>query len=202
MANSKRRCLNCKGYFAQDIMISTPVGWFDSHKCLVGYAQAVKTKSLAKRNREQKERLKSYSAKLQVLQKDFNWMRRAQELLWFAELGLEPYCISCLKPLGNDQWCCGHLKTTKARSDLRFDPVNTYLQHNVRCNRALSGDIENYKLGLAHRFGDEESKRILDYVEQQKPIVKMSDDEIKAAGKHYRAEARRAEKRLAEINLS
>jgi hypothetical protein len=110
-------------------------------------------------------------------QKAFNKLRVAQELKWFEDRGLEPTCISCGKPKGNDQWCCGHFKSRGAQSGLRYDPKNTYLQHNQRCNMRLSADIEGtkttrgYKKGLIERFGEVEGQAIIDYCEVNvKPV--------------------------------
>lgn len=98
-------------------------------------------------------------------QTKFNRMRVLEELLYFKERGEEPICISCGKGKGNDVWCCGHFKTRKARPDLRYDKKNTFLQHNFRCNSQLSGDIDGYKKGLVHRFGEKEGKAIIEYCE-------------------------------------
>jgi len=75
----------------------------------------------------------------------FNKLRRLQEFKWFSDAGLEPVCISCQKPLGGDQWCNGHFKSVGANGRLRYDFKNSYLQHNNRCNRELSGDSDNLK---------------------------------------------------------
>lgn len=119
-----------------------------------------------------------------LTQKAFNKMRVLEEKLWFKERGLEPECISCGRPIGGDQWCCGHFKTRGAQSGLRYDPKNTYLQHNHRCNMNLSGDIEGtkttrgYKQGLKDRFGEEEGQAIIDYCESNTAPVKWSWEEL------------------------
>ncbi len=123
-------------------------------------------------------------------QKAFNRMRVLEEFLWFAERGLEPECISCGKTLGNDQWCCGHMKTRGAQSGLRYDKRNTFLQHNRKCNMGLSGDIEGtastrgYKRGLIDRFGEEEGQLIIDYCERNVAPIKWEWQELEA----FRAE--------------
>lgn len=108
----------------------------------------------------------------------FNKMRRLQELKWFADRDLEPTCISCYKPLGNDQWCNGHFKTVGSNGRLRYEPLNSYLQHNRSCNMALSGDINGYKKGIILRFGEKEGGCIIDHCESSNSPKKYTWQEI------------------------
>lgn len=200
MANKKRRCLYCKEYTEAESGIKAPVGFFCSSEHLHQYALEKGRKRYQKAQnkeiKERKQKLKSYAEKMRELQDVFNKLRRVEEFLWFQERGVEPYCISCQKPLGNDQWCNGHFKTTKARPDLRFDKMNSYLQHNVRCNRALSGDIEGYKRGLKIRFGKDAAREIIEYCDTVKPTDKLSDDQIEQLKKDWRQQIREIEKNL------
>jgi len=99
----------------------------------------------------------------------YNRMRVLEELKWFADEGIEPYCISCLKT--QMDWCCGHFKTVGSQGRLRYDRNNTFLQCNYACNMNLSGNIEGnktsigYKAGILHRFGDVNGQFIIDYCE-------------------------------------
>jgi len=107
----------------------------------------------------------------------FNKLRRLQEFKWFNDRGLEPVCNSCQKPLGNDQWCNGHLVSVGSNGRLRYDFKNSYLQHNHRCNQNLSGDAVNFKKGLIARFGEDEGQAIIDYCEtNNKPIKRTWQD--------------------------
>jgi hypothetical protein len=121
----------------------------------------------------------------------FNKMRKAEEFLWFMNHGLEPTCISCGKEKGNDVWACGHFKTQGGNSRLRYDRVNTYIQHNARCNSELSGDIEGtktthgYKVGLKTRFGDEEGQRIIDYCDANTHPIKRTCEELQQMRKEF-----------------
>lgn len=164
-------------------------------------AQAEKSKAKKKKEfnaetRRMKNAVKKDSEWRNEVQDLFNKMRRLEELIWFKERGIEPYCISCQSPLGNDQWACGHFKTRKARSDLAFDRMNTFLQHNVRCNKHLSGDIEGYKEGLAIRFGVDEAKRIVEYCEVRQETPKRTAEDWQAMKKQFSAEIRRLQKLL------
>jgi hypothetical protein len=121
----------------------------------------------------------------------FNLMRKAEEILWFQDNNLEITCISCGKPKGRDIWACGHYKTQGGNSRLRYDRVNTYIQHNARCNSELSGDIEGtktthgYKVGLKRRFGDEEGQKIIDYCDANTHPIKRTCEELQQMRKEF-----------------
>jgi hypothetical protein len=74
--------------------------------------------------------------------------------------------------------------------------MNTFLQHNVRCNKHLSGDIEGYKRGLAIRFGDDEANRIIEYCEVRQETPKRTAEDWQAMKKQFSAEIRRLQKLL------
>lgn len=104
----------------------------------------------------------------------FNKLRRLQEFKWFSDRSLEPVCISCGKPLGNDQWCNGHFKSVGANGRLRYDFKNSYLQHNHHCNKHKSGDVSNYDKGLINRFGEEKGREIISYCEENNSPIKRT----------------------------
>lgn len=216
MANKRRKCKQCGEYNIAEDGIITPTGFFCKMDHAVKYARAVselqrerrKQKAKAEQRKAEKvTRSASRDAKRRDLkwqhkltQKAFNKMRVLEELLWFKERGLEPECISCGRPLGGDQWCCGHFKTRGAQSGLRYDPKNTYLQHNHRCNMNLSGDIEGtkttrgYKQGLKDRFGEDEGQKIIDYCESNTASVKWSWDELEKMRSFFKKRIRELEK--------
>jgi len=146
--------------------------------------------------RKLKQKIKTYAQKMSDIQPIFNELRRLEEFKWFKERGIEPYCISCQKPLGNDVWACGHFKTRKAKPELRFDRNNTFLQHNVKCNMHDSGDIEGYKKGLINRFGEVEGKAIISYCESHHDMHKYTDDEIAELKANWRKQIRKLKREL------
>ena len=115
----------------------------------------------------------------------FNKLRRLQEFKWFSDRGLEPVCTSCGKPLGNDQWCNGHVTSVGSNGRLRYDFMNSYLQHNNRCNKNLSGDVDNFKKGLIIRFGEEEGIAIVDYCETNNSPIKRTWQDIEQMRKEF-----------------
>jgi len=212
--NSKLTCLCCKEFYPKDHnWIKTPKGRFASYDHLQAYvknqntlklfrANAKKLKDKKKANAafDKKVRDNDLSHQKKLTQKAFNKLRVLQEVDWFDRQGTEPFCISCGMPRGNDQWCNGHYKTVGGFPELRFDPVNSFLQHNQRCNMRLSGDIEGskttmgYKKGLIQRFGQEEGQAILDYCEKHHEPKRYTCDQLIAMRKQMNVDIREFER--------
>ncbi len=205
MPNAKRRCLYCKEYKARESGRITPIGFF----CNIDHAawharnkQNAANERIVKRAnakaKEKKRKFKKNDVNYQhdLTQPVFNKMRRLEELEWFKIRNLEPTCMSCGKMIGNDIWSCGHMKSVGAHSELRYDRKNSFLQHNMRCNRYLSGDIEGtkttsgYKRGLILRFGAIEGQAIIDYCERYHPPIKYTGEQLIARRKQYNARIR------------
>lgn len=193
LSGRKKKCPECKEWFKPERPFQATCS---NIQCAIAHGRKAQEKKKAKKLEKAKQDIKTASEWKQEVQPMFNKMRRLEELLWFKERGIEPYCISCQKPLGNDQWCCGHYKTRKARPDLAFDRLNTFLQHNHRCNQQLSGDIEGYKIGLEKRFGVFEANAILDYCEVERPAPKRTPEDWQSMKKEFRKRIRELEKKL------
>lgn len=206
-----RKCVVCKTEFIPRRIGLKITKVCLNAACVLDYAQGIKVKELKRQEREQarinaKQKREFYDndvpKQLELCKKVFNRMRVLQELKWFADRGLEPTCISCGKPKGGDIWACGHFKTVGSQGSLRFDPKNTYLQHNKRCNMDLSGDIygtnttHGYLQGLRNRFGIDEGNAIIEYCEKNTKSVKWIASELKSKRAEWAAEIRKLEKEL------
>jgi len=198
----KRRCLHCKEYSLMDEMLRCNAGWFCGIEHMQEYGSKKSAKIKVKQEKESDNkrkkafRLSDTDYQHKLTKPVFNKMRRLEELKWFADRGLEPTCISCQKPLGGDQWCCGHNKTSGGNSRLRYDRKNTYLQHNHNCNKHKSGDIEGYKKGLILRFGEDEGNSIIAYCEENRHAKKWTGEELESMRKEFNAEIKLMEKEL------
>ncbi len=208
-----RLCTGCKKRFPADDLINLPAGYFHTIQCAMDYAwekNEVKTKkALAAWNKKEKaENKQSRDMKRRKLswqhnltQPRFNKLRVLEELLWFEERGLEPTCISCGREKGKDHWCCGHFKTVGAQSILRYDPMNSYLQHNFHCNMHLSGDIygtkktHGYISGLKLRFGEKEGQEIIDYCETHTQSPKWHWQQLEEMRADFNKQIRQLEER-------
>ena len=193
------KCKHCKKPASAKFWLN----YFCDTECAYNHARAIQAKKASKESSERRKRdrmrlaqLKRPSEHASEAQELFNKMRRLECLLWFKERGLEPVCISCQKPLGDDQWACGHYKTRGARKDLAFERLNTHLQHNFHCNKNKSGDVEGQKVGYVMIYGAEEAERILADLEVRREIPKRTPDEWQAMKKEFSAEIRRLSKIL------
>ena len=163
------------------------------------------------RNKTKKETAKKIISKRELNRTKINWqheqcrpvfnkLRRLQEFKWFKDRSLDPTCISCGKGLGNDEWACGHYKTDKGL--LRYDPINTYLQHNKRCNKELSADIygtkttHGYIKGILIRFGEEHGQAILNHCEGNRGVIKWIWQDMQAMRKEWNKEIKILEREL------
>jgi len=199
MPVAKRKCKQCKKYTAK--FIKTPVAVFCDYDCATKYAQAkskaLKERQIKKVKQVAKNEVKANSKAVRELNRKsikwqhkqtqpvFNKLRRLEELKWFSDRGLEPVCISCQKTLGNDQWCNGHFKSVGANGRLRYDFMNSYLQHNHNCNQQKSGDAGNYEKGLVVRFGEVKGREIISYCEENNKPLKLSWQEIEGLRKEF-----------------
>lgn len=173
--------------------------------CRLDYAQGVRAKEASKKAKQKKKEFYQKDIRWQhrQCQPVFNKLRRLQEFKWFKDRGIEPYCISCGNELGGDTWACGHFRSVGSNSQLRYSPENTYLQHNNRCNKNLSGDIngtattKGYKQGLVDRFGADLALSITDYCEIHNDPVKWDWERMEAMRAEWNAEIRKLEKELA-----
>ena len=188
MANSKRKCKYCKKSTREYIVVNMSA--FCSFDEAVKYASENKSKGkkIVERNNKNavlelnKKSLKWQHEKTQPV---FNELRREQEFKWFSDRGLEPVCISCQKPLGNDQWCNGHFKSVGSSGRLRYDFKNSYLQHNHSCNMHLSGDAKNMESGIITRFGEKEGREIIGYCEENNKPIKRTWQDIEELRKGF-----------------
>ena len=205
MANSKNRCSHCKHYFSPNKMIVRGKLKFCCTEHMISYA-AGKGRKAAKANRQERERIKqtttaqlnrsSLSWQHKKTQQAFNKMRVLEELKFHRDQGFTPVCISCQRPIGGDQWCCGHLKTVGSHPELRYDRLNTHLQHNHRCNQRLSGDITGtkdtigYIEGLKVRHGEERATEIIEHLNSYHPPKKYTCEDLELMRKEFNAKIR------------
>jgi len=188
MANSKRKCKYCKKSTRDYIVVNMSA--YCNVEEAVKYASENKSKGkkIVERNNKNavlelnKQSLKWQHGKTQPV---FNKLRRAQEFKWFSDRGLEPVCISCQKPLGNDQWCNGHFKSVGSSGRLRYDFKNSYLQHNHNCNMHLSGDAKNMESGIIARFGEKEGRDIISYCEENNKPIKRTWQDLEQLRKEF-----------------
>lgn len=222
MAHRTKSCKHCKTRFEVEQGLQLPVGFFCSMNHAMTYAKMAQNRSRSNAKRKLMSRQPSKTkathrgstdTKRQDVkwqhkrtQQAFNKMRVLEELVWFKKRGREPTCISCDKPLGGDQWCCGHFKTIGAHGALRYDRRNTYLQHNHRCNMHMSGDLYGTNTtrgmvqGIKDRFGEQEGQRIIDYCSQRMKPAKWDWQDLERMRKEFNQKRRELEKQIKALH--
>lgn len=161
-----------------------------SPRCAIKLARIDEAKERRAETRRMREKLKTRSDYLREAQRWFNVYIRERDH------GLP--CISCGRNPNDDdlatgsRWDAGHYRSTGANPELRFEPLNCHRQC-VKCNRDLSGNAVNFRIGLRDRIGDEK----LAWLEGPHEPKKYTADELKAMRDHYRREARRLKRERA-----
>lgn len=197
MANRKRRCSQCKEYKIAEDGIVINGTFFCDYYCATAKAFNGIPKGREIAHKAKKKEFNTNDVKYQhkLTQPVFNRLRVQEELEWFKSRGLEPECISCSKK--NMDWCCGHLKTRGAQSNLRYDKNNTFLQCNRYCNMGLSGNVSGdkntrgYIQGLFDRFGNERAQEIIDYCETETSPRKFTGQELEQMRKEFNIEIKK-----------
>ena len=118
--------------------------------CLVAKGKTKQKKDWRKKKSEIKEKLKTHSDWLNELQKEINTIVRL--------IDKGTFCHSTELKL-NDKYDAGHVYTTKACPEIRFNLFNIYAQ-SVYANRYLSGDLSNYLKTIEKVFGKEHREYI------------------------------------------
>lgn len=199
-----RKCTECKTLYTPKVY-NLKVIKQCSKECIKIYADKIREKEYKKDTALMRAANQDNDIKYQHkrCKKVFNKLRKMQELKWFFDRSLEPICISCGLPKGNDIWANGHFKQYGTAYILRYDPNNSYLQHNKRCNSALAGNISGtatthgYKQGLMNRFGEAEGLAIIEYCDSLAASKERHTcEQLIAMRKSWNKEIRQLEKEL------
>lgn len=158
---------------------------YASVECLIRHTRA---KNAEKEEKKRKEKTKQLKQKLRDEDRSY-WMKKAQTsfnaYIRFRDKDLP--CISCgSNPNDNNlmtgsRWDCGHYRSVGANPELRFEELNTAKQC-VKCNRDLSGNVVNYRIGLVKRIGIDK----VEWIEGPHEPKKHTIDELKEIDQKYR----------------
>jgi hypothetical protein len=184
MANSKRRCRQCKDYALVDTGRIINNGFYCSDDCAIQYAIQASAKLREKKERtdirKAKERIKTRAEHLREAQTAFNAFIRERDK------GLP--CISCGRH-HQGQFHAGHYLSVGAHPEMRFDERNVYLQC-APCNNHLSGNIVEYRKNLIVRYG----QKVVDYLESKHEAKKYTVEQIKEIKSKYRLKLKELKK--------
>lgn len=186
----KRKCVECKETFQ-------PMRSFQkvcSPKCALRISQKETEKSKKKSDREDKKRMALRKESLKTIP---TLTREAQAAFnaYIRYRDADKPCISCGCVLGGNSstggdFDAGHYLSRGAHPELRFNEDNCHGQCK-RCNRYMSGNVANFRLGLIERIGLARverlegnhylKKRTADGLREIKALYKEKLKELKSA---------------------
>ena len=157
--NKKRRCRECRDYHVAADGIKTPSGyWFCTISHAVSYARSAADKKRAKdRAKAEKAGRASVRARKEAMETIPQATKKAQQATnrYIRARDAGKPCICCgeitAQKYGGTMEA-GHYRSRGASAHLRFNVLNIHLQ-TARCNRFLSGNAVNYRIGLIERIG-------------------------------------------------
>ena len=180
-----RRCAQCRKKLPATEAIISRLKSFCSVQHLAEYAKSEQAKqyaakSKAKETKERKNKLKTRSDWQKEAQKAFN------EYIRVRDRG-KP-CISCgayIGSSGHGSDCdAGHYRS-RGSAPTEFHTQNVHAQCK-KCNRHLSGNIVEYRIGLISRIGIEKVENVEQdnrprhyTIEDYKRIIKLAKKAIK-----------------------
>ena len=179
----KKKCRHCREWFQPFNTLQRAC----SPDCALEVARADGQKEQRKATRQARERLKTRGDLVKEAQVAFNAFIRERDH------GLP--CISCGNTPNDDdlitgsRWDAGHYRSVGSNPELRFCELQVARQC-VRCNRHLSGNVVNFRIGLLDRIGAE----ALDWVEGKHEPKKYTAEELREIRDNYRKKTRRLAK--------
>ena len=154
MANSKKRCRQCKSYKAEESMVKTPNNaYFCNHKCAELYAYKNKEKGRKIKEAKQKKDFQLSDRKIRKT------ALKAACHAYIRERDKDKLCPCCNEPLGSD-FHAGHFLESGNHPQIRYDEDNIHGQR-LYCNKFKGGDSGDYEKNLRIRIGDERVDRLL-----------------------------------------
>ena len=178
-----KACKVCKAQFTPYL----PMACVCSPVCALVRARSVREKT-EKTARVQESR--ADAVKRDKLKSRSDWAKEAQTAInaWVRARDAGNACISCGRH-HQGQYHAGHYLSVGARPELRYEPLNVWLQC-APCNTHLSGNAVLFRQSLLIRIGADK----LDWLEGPHPIRKYSADELQAIKKDYAAKTRELKK--------
>ena len=175
MKSTNRRCSTCRKKVPAEEAITGALRAFCSYECLQAYAKSDKgqkaVKSAYRKDlSERKEKLKTAGDYTKEAQAAFNKFIRIRDA--------HKPCISCGNPLEHESlgggYDAGHYRSRGAASHLRFNLLNVHAQCK-KCNRYLSGNVTDYRIGLVSRIG----QNMIDKLERDNTPKKFTVEYLK-----------------------
>lgn len=157
MANKKRKCRNCKGFYPVDSGIVVPLGFFHSMDCATEYrfTDAAKSKVAREKKKAEKEFRAETKHRKDGLKPLYHWLKLTQVSVnaYILVRDKDKPCVSC-GAYDVEEFHAGHYLSVGGHPSLRFETLNLAKQCS-KCNTHLSGNQTNYRIELVNRIGED-----------------------------------------------
>lgn len=177
----KKKCRSCGDQF-------TPFRTSLQKYCIVK-PECVEIHVQESRLAFQKQKEKQWKQEKQRIKKELmtvsDYLKIAQQVFnkWIRNRDKGKPCISCGKPIRDGNCDAGHLWSAGGHANVRFNELNVNAQCSRPCNKDLSGNINNYRVGFVNRYGND----LLDELDSIAKIErKYTIDELKEIIKKYK----------------
>lgn len=147
-----KKCKECKQPFEPRFSTLEKYCWNSDCKLIEALQKLEqKKKSESKEWREKKSKLKKDMLTLQ------DYLKIAQQVFnkWIRLRDTNQNCISCNKVIKDGNCDAGHLWSAGGHANIRFNELNVNSQCSRPCNKDLSGDPNNYRIGFIRKYGKE-----------------------------------------------
>ena len=184
-----RLCNNCRKKVATQDALMSQLKAFCCYECLKSYSSKNAEKIIAKERRVQDRKTK------EKLKTRGDWMKEAQAAVnaYIRWRDRDKGCISCGTSLIQEStgggYDAGHYLSRGAHPNKRFRLDNIFGQCK-RCNRYMSGNVSNMRIGIIQRH----SQEFLDRIETCQHNPRIDIDYLKRIKKIFT-------KRLKALNL-
>lgn len=175
MANSKKRCRNCKKYKPSNDMLHLNGGNYCDIECATSYGFKNKEKGKKIKHNQEKKKFKLSDRKIRR-----SALKKACHD-YIRERDRGKSCICCDRLLGDD-YHAGHWLESGNNPKIRYDEDNIHGQ-TIYCNTYKGGDSGDYEKNLRLRIGDERVDRLLS---MKGGTDKMTTDEMLELEKYYK----------------
>ena len=176
MANSKRRCRECKRYSVVECGIVLNNAYYCDRECIIRYGMANKEKGKRIKHREQK---REYNANKLTTRKRAA-KEACHEYIRFRDRNTP--CICCEEPLG-DNYHAGHWLESGNNPQTRYDENNIHAQR-AYCNTYKGGDSGYYKENLIAKVG---ADIVDDLLNSKGGTMKRTADDYREIESYYKA---------------
>ena len=159
MANSKRKCKQCKEYFLASESIKTPAGTFCSLDHAIKFANESTKKAKERAAKKEKQKQTEFDkVRKKNLMTRGEWYKKLQVVFnqYIRERDKNEPCCTCGTTKTNIQYHAGHFYAVGAGGGdrRRFEQTNVHKQCST-CNNYLSGNVLAYRRFIISKYGQE-----------------------------------------------